>query len=124
MAHLKGKTILVAEDDLGSFLLVKTILIPHHYNIIHAANGAEAVNHCQGNEQIDLVLMDIKMPIMDGLEATKQIKKRSPELPIIVISAYNLPEDKQKAFDAGCDDFLAKPYQAESLIRIITKTTK
>jgi len=85
-------------------------------NVLHAANGEEAVEMCKTNPQINIVLMDIKMPKMNGYDATKLIKKMKPDLPIIAITAFALSEDRNKALLAGCDNYLPKPVKADKLI--------
>jgi len=117
-------TILIAEDGEINFLLLKTVLkkmANFEFIIFRAKNGKEAVNMCKTNTEIDLVLMDIKMPVMDGYDATKQIKKMHPHLPIIAQTAYSTEEDIEKAFAAGCDDFIAKPVDLHILKPIIDK---
>jgi CheY-like chemotaxis protein len=89
--------------------------------VIYAANGREAVDVCKTNRQINLVLMDLKMPIMDGFEATKMIKAFRPDLPVIAQTAYVRDVDKTKAFSCGCCDFISKPYNKAALISTISK---
>jgi len=116
--------ILIAEDVETNFLFLKTILAKmngYDFTIYRAKNGKEAITICEENETIDLVLMDIKMPIMNGYDATKYIKKIRPNLPIIAQTAYSIEEDVQKALDAGCDDFVSKPVDKKLFIAMITK---
>ncbi len=106
------KTILIVEDEEVNYLYLEALLedeMELDYKIIHAKNGKEAVNICKENSEIDVVLMDLKMPIMNGFEATKIIKGFSPDLPIVAQSAYSTKVDREKAFTAGCDDFVSKP---------------
>ena len=98
------KTILIAEDK-DSNLILMTYIIKKFDPFESAKNGEEAVDMVEKGEY-DLVLMDIKMPIMDGLEATKKIKETHPSLPIIALTANAFDSDRQMAFDAGCDEFL------------------
>jgi CheY-like chemotaxis protein/nitrogen-specific signal transduction histidine kinase len=114
--------ILIAEDGDVNFMFLKTILTKmsgFNFVIHRAENGKKAVEICKKNSQIELVLMDIKMPIMDGYEATKKIKKLRPQLPIIAQTAYSTEEDIQKAIAAGCDDFISKPIDRSLLIPMI-----
>jgi len=116
--------ILIAEDGETNFLFLKTILTKmndYDFTIYRAKNGQEAVTICQENENIDLVLMDIKMPVMDGYDATSYIKKMRPNLPVIAQTAYSIEEDVQKALDAGCDDFVSKPVDKKMLKPILNK---
>lgn len=110
------KTLLIAEDEDSNFMLLKEVLSDFSINIIRAINGIEAINICKMNKDINLVLMDIKMPVMDGYEATRQIKGFMPNLPIIAQTAYSTDIDKNKALACGCNDFISKPYKKEFLI--------
>lgn len=114
-----GKTLLIAEDVYTNFQLLDAILKKMNYQIIHVENGIEAVNMCRSNLNIDLVLMDLKMPEMDGYEATGLIKKLRPGLPVIAVTAYALGGDKDKALNAGCDDYISKPVKAGALVEIL-----
>lgn len=111
--------ILVAEDEEYNFLLISEILKEYNINIIRAHNGKMALQHCTENPAIDMVLMDVSMPVMDGLEATKKVKSVRPELPVIIQTSYTSLSDKSIAFDAGCDGFLTKPFTREGLISAV-----
>ncbi|WP_299443057.1 transporter substrate-binding domain-containing protein [uncultured Aquimarina sp.] len=116
--------VLIAEDGEINFLFLKTVLtkmIDFEFVIYRAKNGKEAVEICEENGKIDLVLMDIKMPVMDGYDATKRIKKMRPDLPVIAQTAYSTEEDIERALAAGCDDFLAKPVDRKILRPILDK---
>lgn len=114
----RGKqTILIAEDDDINYYYFKVLLTHDLIEIIHANNGLEAVELCQQHPEIELVLMDLKMVEMDGFEATRQIKAFRTDLPVIAITAYSESEDKRKALQAGCDEFLTKPVKKELLIK-------
>jgi CheY-like chemotaxis protein len=115
------KIILVAEDEQLNFLLLKYFLEKNKLNYLWAKNGEEALNLCSNNFNIQLVLMDIKMPVMDGLEATRQIKKLRPDLAIIAHTAYAMDYDNEEAFAAGCDDYIAKPAKPDLLLSVIQK---
>jgi PAS domain S-box-containing protein len=121
---LSEKTVLVAEDEINNFSLINELLTSMHLHVIHAKNGLEAVKLCSGEILPDLVLMDIMMPIMDGIEATRQIKERNPDLPVIVLTAYVLNIDKKRIDDSGCDDYIAKPIRNNLLLEILTKYLK
>jgi CheY-like chemotaxis protein len=118
---LSGKTVLVAEDEDINFIYIDELLKKHGVNIIHARNGKEAVDLYVANKQIDLVLMDIKMPIMDGYEATRIIKEKKTNVPIIAQTAYALAGEKDKIIEAGCDDYLSKPIKPVSLFKLLTQ---
>ena len=113
------KTILVAEDNESNFILM-TYILKRQYEIMRAKNGQEAVDMVEKGG-IDLILMDIKMPVMDGLEATKAIKEKHPELPIIALMANAFDTDRQLAIEAGCDEFLSKPVSSEKCLNAITR---
>lgn len=116
--------ILIAEDGEVNFLFLKMLLnkLPNYDFVIYRAkNGKEAVDICQENKYVDLVLMDIKMPVMDGYEATSKIKELRPGLPIIAQTAYSTEEDIQKALSAGCDDFVSKPVDSKILKPMLIK---
>ena len=113
------KKILVAEDNDSNFILM-TYILKKFYQFERAKNGQEAVDMVERGEY-DLVLMDIKMPIMDGLEATKKIKETHPSLPIIALTANAFDSDRQMAFDAGCDEFLSKPISSDLCLKTIAK---
>ena len=116
-------TILIVEDEEANYLYLDTFLEDIELNLktLHAKHGKEAVEICKENQEIDLILMDMKMPIMNGFEATKLIKEFRPDLPVIAQTAYTVQEDKNKAFSAGCDDFISKPINEETLNGIIYK---
>jgi CheY-like chemotaxis protein len=115
----KNKTILVAEDEEINFLYIETLLMKTGANILHAWNGQQAVDIVKDNPHVSLVLMDIKMPIMDGYKATGEIKKLRPALPVVAQTAYTLSDDKIKCLDAGCDDYLSKPIRKNILYSIL-----
>ena len=114
-------TILAVEDDDASFRFIQEVLNRNGLNAIRAMNGEEAIRLTKQNPEIELVLMDIKMPVMNGLDATREIKQLRPELPVIAETAYASEEDRQKSLDAGCDDFIPKPISKERLIELIHK---
>jgi|GEM_PF-1646582 len=110
------KTILIAEDIESNFYLIKIMLRSTKAEIIWATNGQEAVDLIKQNKNIDLVLMDIRMPVMNGYDATRLIKKMRPDLPVIAQTAYSLDGDKNKSFEAGCDEYVTKPVNAGQLL--------
>lgn len=115
--------ILIAEDDEVNYLLLETIIrdvLNLSCDLIHAKNGKEAVDFTL-NKAIDLILMDVEMPIMNGLEATKIIRKKYPNLPIIAQTAYSTIEDKNKAKLAGCNNFITKPINKNELNMLFEK---
>lgn len=117
----EGKTILVSEDTETSNMYFKAALKKTYANTIWTYNGKEAVEKCKENENIDLILMDIRMPEMDGITATKKIKKLRPDLPIIMQTAYFYNNEKERGFSAGCIEFLTKPIKLNVLLKTIDK---
>ena len=113
------KKVLVAEDNDSNFVLMSYIL-KKCYQFERAKNGLEAVELVDKN-QYDIVLMDIKMPVMDGLEATKVIKGKHPDLPVVALTANAFDSDRQLAMDVGCDDFLSKPVSSEACLETIKR---
>ena len=113
------KKILVAEDEDSNYELVK-IVLQKRYRLLRAHNGIEAVT-INEDEKPDLILMDIRMPEMNGLDATRIIKEVSSSTPVIALSAYAFEENIRDAKEAGCDEFMAKPFKVENLIDIVHK---
>lgn len=107
--NLNGKTILVAEDVESNFLLLNVMLKQTECGVLWAKNGEEVVEMVKNIPEIDLVLMDLRMPVMDGYEATRIIKQLRPSLPVIAQTAYSLDSDKNKSFEAGCSEHITKP---------------
>ena len=119
-----GLKILIAEDDEISEMLITIAADKFSKEILKARNGFEAVEVCRNNPDIDLVLMDIKMPVMDGHEATRQIRLFNKDVIIIAQTAYTLFGDSEKAIKAGCNDYIAKPINNFDLMEMIQKYFK
>ena len=117
----EGKTVLIAEDEQSNFDFLKILLTRMNIRVLWAKDGLEAVNICETDPSIDLVLMDIKMPLLNGYEATKMIKKKRPELPIIAQTAYAMISDKLEADKAGCDGYLSKPIKIYQITEMLQK---
>jgi len=115
--NLSGKTILIVEDVPENIELISYMLKSTRVNIIRADNGLIALNLCQENPSIDLVLMDIQMPVMNGYDATRGIKKIRPELPVIALTAYAFDKDKKSCAESGCNDILSKPINKNELLQ-------
>lgn len=116
-----NKLFLIAEDSILNYTFLEALFQRTRVKLLWAKNGQEAVEICRENNQIDLVLMDIKMPILDGLEAISQIKGFKKELPIIVQTAYAMPEDRIKSLAAGGDEHVNKPINPDELFFTISK---
>ena len=119
---MKNKTILVVEDEDFSFMFIYEILSNEKVKILRAKTGREAISIYENNtDKINLILMDIQLPIMDGWEATKEILKIDDKLPIIAQTAYAMKKQKDKCFESGCIGYLSKPYDNEQLIDLISQ---
>ena len=113
--NFANKTVLIAEDDETSFSYLDALLTSKGMTCIRVNDGAEAVAYCKENNKIDLLLMDINMPNMNGILATEQIKKIRPEIPIIAQTAFAIEGDKEKILAAGCDNYISKPINKHDL---------
>jgi len=119
LLNLNDKTILIAEDEDYNYMFLEELLKKTGAIILWAKDGFEAIDICKQHAEIDLVLMDIKMPQMNGFEATKQIKQFRPKLHIIAQTAYAMIEDREKARVAGCDNYISKPIDKSELFTMI-----
>ena len=117
----QDKTILIAEDEKMNYRLLKDILSPTKAKIISVQNGEHALDICKSNRKIDMVLMDIQMPIMNGYDATRLIKDFDKEIIIIAQTAYSHAEEKGKSIAAGCDDYISKPIDPKTLLYKMNK---
>ncbi len=115
------KTILVAEDDPDNYLLLEEIFEPFKVKLLWAKNGIDAVEMFKNNKQIDLVLLDIKMPGKNGFEVAKELKSMRPDVPVIAQTAYAMREDAAKIEQAGCDDVIIKPIDSNVVIGVVKK---
>ncbi len=118
------QTILVAEDDDINFILLEKILQLKNYHIIRAVNGQVAVEKCKRNDNIDLIFMDIKMPIMNGFEAFQTIRTFNKTIPVIANTAYSSPEDKEKIMAAGFTAYLSKPLNKDKIFEVLEQIFK
>jgi CheY-like chemotaxis protein len=117
----KGKTILIAEDEIVNYMFLEVLFEEIGATLIHAADGRQAIDAVKDNPDINIVLMDIKMPNINGLDATRQIKSIRPQLPVIAQTAYAMQDDEYKALQAGCNDYISKPIDANKLISLMKK---
>lgn len=116
----EDKVIVIAEDEQINFLFLKAVLKPTKAKIIWTKTGRETIDICK-SDKVDMVLMDIKMPDINGLDATKEIKKDFPNIVIIAQTAYAMEEDEQASLEAGCDDYISKPIRPDNLLTIMDK---
>lgn len=119
--HMSEPVILVAEDDDSNFKYIEIVLKKASFTVVRALNGFEIIEICKNNPAISLVLTDMKMPGMDGLEATRHIRQFLPNLPIVGLSAFVSLDDKYAALEAGCNDYIVKPVNKLMLIETINK---
>lgn len=116
-------SILIVEDGNVNFLLLKTMIektASFECDITRAENGKIAVDYCKDNYDLDLIFMDIQMPVMNGFEATLEIKKTHPSLPIIAQTAYTSKENRDRAIEVGCNDFINKPIRMENIAAVLS----
>ncbi len=120
-SNLEGVTILIVEDENSNFLLLEAILKKSGANLLHAWNGKQAIEMLDENPKIDICLMDLKMPIMDGFEAIELIRANGfGKLPIIALTAFSDMYQKETAFEKGCDMYMTKPLNRKVLIENIS----
>ena len=113
--------VLIAEDDQSSEMLLTIFMEKFSNEIIKAKNGIDAIELCRENPDLDLILMDIQMPGINGFEATQNIRKFNKDVIIIAQTAYGLEGDRQKSIDSGCNDYISKPIDQEKLHALIYK---
>ena len=116
-----SKTILIVEDEEASRFFLKKVLKKTQANLFFVNDGIEAINMIKENTEIDAVLMDIRLPRMNGIEATLKIKEINPEMPIIIQTAYEMSSVKDEAMISGCDDFITKPINIQTLFSLLQK---
>lgn len=114
------KTILIAEDVASNYLFLEEVIGRTGAKILWAKNGQNAIEMFTKNN-IDLILMDIQMPLLNGFDATRAIKKINPKVPVISQTAYAMAEDRGKSIAAGCDDYISKPISSQKLLHLINK---
>ena len=116
----KDRTILIAEDEDSNFKYLEIALRKTGVNILRAKNGNEAIQLVKDHTEIDLILMDIKMPEKNGLEATREIKQMKNDIPIIALTAYAMANDKEMSLEAGCDDYISKPVRRNRIYSVLS----
>jgi two-component system cell cycle response regulator DivK len=119
--NFQGKKILIVDDEEFNWLLIKDALEETHATVTWARVGQEAVDLVAAGEHYDLILMDMKMPVLDGFETTIRIKKINPKIPVIAQTAYAMHDEKIKCMKVGCDDYLSKPISLDELLKTLRK---
>lgn len=121
----KNKTVLIVEDEQYNFMFVKTLLLQHfEFDIIWAQNGQEAIDIFNEKQFIDLIILDIKLPSVNGFKVIEHIKNQNDKIPIIVQTAYTLPEDKEKILESGGNEYISKPVDPDKLLSLVYKWLK
>lgn len=116
---LHGKTILVAEDEIASMILLEGILKQTKVNLLTAKNGHEAMELFLTNQHLDLIILDVKMPIMNGLDTAKEIRRVNNKIPLVAQTAYAMNEDREQALNAGFNYYLSKPISQVELFDVL-----
>lgn len=114
-----GKSVLVVEDTMMSFKLFSAVLAQVNASVTHACNGRKAIELCSGDLHFDLVLMDLQMPEVNGIEATRAIKKIRPSLPIIAATANTFDDEETACMEAGCEGYITKPLKFNKLFKLM-----
>lgn len=117
----EDKTILIVEDDEISMEFLMELLYPTKVKLLTATDGQKAIELCREDSSIDLVLMDVRLPLVNGREAMIEIKRHNPELKIIAQTAFAMSGDKEKYMNSGFDDYISKPIIMEEIIKKISK---
>jgi len=118
---LQGRTLLLVDDDLRNTFALSKLLKQHDMNVVIADNGQMALEKLRDNKSIELIIMDIMMPVMDGYEAMRAIRSQSSlrDVPIIALTARAMPDEQQKCMAAGANDYLPKPVDIERLLTLL-----
>ncbi|MDR0713442.1 MAG: response regulator [Bacteroidales bacterium] len=117
----KERTILIAEDELVNYMFLEVLFEDTGATLIHASDGQQAIDLAKTHPEVELILMDIKMPNVNGLDATRAIKAFRPQTPIIAQTAYAMQDDEYKALQAGCNEYISKPIDANKLLSLMKK---
>ena len=107
--------ILIAEDDSANYLFIESFLKRTNSQVLWARDGKQLIELYQADPSVDIILMDLRMPVLNGIEATKIIRESNPDIPVIALTAYAFADDREKSLEAGCNDYLSKPVKLEEL---------
>jgi CheY-like chemotaxis protein len=121
---LTGRKILIAEDDSANYLFIESFLKQTNADILWAKDGKEALDIFNADPSLDMILMDLKMPDINGIEATRTIRKTNQDIPVIALTAYAFADDKENSIKAGCNAYLSKPVKIEQLSEILSTYLK
>ncbi len=121
MIDLTGKKILVAEDEEFNYRFLERVLMKLGANVVRANNGKETIDLISTHQDANMLLLDLKMPVMSGYEAIRFIRQDGNRIPTIAVTAYAFTEDRVKAIEAGCDDYISKPFEIQDLLIILKK---
>ena len=116
--------ILIVEDDRASYFLLEEVLSEFPFEILHAGNGKKAVELVEEHQNIDLILMDLKLPVMDGIEATQRIRKINSDIVVIAQTAHAMAGDRELALENGCDEYISKPIDYKKIIDLVMHYTR
>ena len=121
MSDTSKPLILIVEDVESNYLYLNAVLTKINAQIEWVKNGIEAVDFAKEHPDTKVILMDLQMPEMNGYDATREIKKMYPDMPVIAQTAFAMSDDRTKAIEAGCDDYLAKPIRSKDLLDAVNK---
>jgi len=121
---LSGRKILIAEDDSANYLFIESFLKQTHADILWARDGKEVMDIFKADPSLDMILMDLKMPEINGIDATMAIRKTNKDIPVIALTAYAFADDRENSIKAGCNAYLAKPVKIEQLSEILSSYLK
>jgi CheY-like chemotaxis protein len=122
--NLENRKILIAEDDPSNYLFLESFLSRLKAELIWARDGHQVIEMYRKNKDLDLIIMDIRMPAMNGLEATEKIRKTDPDIPIIALTAFAFAEDRVRSVQAGCNEHLSKPVKVDELKILLSRYIK
>jgi two-component system cell cycle response regulator DivK len=117
----EGKVILAVEDDEISLEFLKELFEPYKVSLLYAYNGQTAIDICRSNSSVELILMDVQLPVLNGKTAMLEIKKFRPDLPIIAQTAFAMSGDKERYIQEGFDDYVSKPINVQELLLLVKK---
>ncbi len=116
-----NKRIFVVDDDLPSFQLIEELLSRHRAFLRHFTNGRELMKYIKNEELPDMIIMDIQLPGVDGLELTRQVKSHEPSIPVIAYTSYAMSGDRDRCLQSGCDEYISKPIDLDAFMEIICR---